>query len=92
VASKSWQLLWKCTWGEEIRKREKKENKPGFDWKESRVKNIFKKFKNVCNSLIQSFQFNTLSLPVLANNIAIYGGSNNQATDNIYNLKKKYKI
>jgi hypothetical protein len=29
------------------------------------------------------FQFNTLSLPVLANTIAIYGGSGNSATDNL---------
>jgi hypothetical protein len=29
------------------------------------------------------FQFNTLSLPVLANNIAIYGGNDNSATDNL---------
>jgi hypothetical protein len=28
------------------------------------------------------FRFNTLSVPVLANTIAIYGGSNNSATDN----------
>eukprot|EP00026_Physarum_polycephalum_P009660 Phypoly_transcript_09791.p1 GENE.Phypoly_transcript_09791~~Phypoly_transcript_09791.p1 ORF type:complete len:411 (+),score=66.79 Phypoly_transcript_09791:70-1302(+) len=29
------------------------------------------------------FSFNTVSIPVLANTIAIYGGSNNSATDNI---------
>jgi len=29
------------------------------------------------------FQFNTLSLPVLANSIAIYGGHDNSATDNL---------
>jgi len=29
------------------------------------------------------FQFNTLQLPTLANNIAIYGGSDNSATDNL---------
>jgi len=29
------------------------------------------------------FRFNTLSLPILANNIAIYGGSDNSATDNL---------
>jgi len=29
------------------------------------------------------FQFNTLSLPVLANAVAIYGGSDNSATDNV---------
>jgi len=29
------------------------------------------------------FQFNTVSLPVLANNIAIYGGADNSATDNL---------
>lgn len=28
------------------------------------------------------FRFNTLSIPVLANTIAIYGGNNNSATDN----------
>eukprot|EP00026_Physarum_polycephalum_P005176 Phypoly_transcript_05206.p1 GENE.Phypoly_transcript_05206~~Phypoly_transcript_05206.p1 ORF type:complete len:216 (-),score=36.00 Phypoly_transcript_05206:137-784(-) len=30
-----------------------------------------------------TFQFNTASLPVLANTIAIYGGSDNSATDNL---------
>jgi hypothetical protein len=30
-----------------------------------------------------TFQFNTLALPILANNIAIYGGSDNSATDNL---------
>jgi len=30
-----------------------------------------------------TFQFNTLSLPILANTIAIYGGDSNSATDNI---------
>jgi hypothetical protein len=29
------------------------------------------------------FQFNTVALPILANNIAIYGGSDNSVTDNI---------
>jgi len=30
-----------------------------------------------------TFKFNTLSLPILANTIAIYGGDSNSATDNI---------
>lgn len=30
-----------------------------------------------------TFKFNTIALPVLANSIAIYGGSDNSATDNI---------
>lgn len=30
-----------------------------------------------------TFKFNTVQLPILANNIAIYGGSNNGVTDNI---------
>jgi len=29
-----------------------------------------------------TFQFNTIQIPVLANGIALYGGTNNQATDN----------
>ena len=36
------------------------------------------------NDIVQTFQFNTLALPVLANNIAIYGGTGNSATDSIH--------